>query len=185
MTSINYFSSISLPHRRPPLRLGWFLIVTVWLAGCTGYSLGPTNGTYPGARTIQIAPVSNGTDEPRLGDTVNQALRAQVNTDGTFRLASRDDADIVITTALRKFVRNPLTFQRNDIIATRDYDIVLTAHVTAIERGSGKTLLDREVTGRTTIRSSPDLSSAERQSSPLLAENLARNIISLLSEGSW
>jgi hypothetical protein len=29
------------------------------------------------------------------------------------------------------------------------------------------------------------LGSAERQAAPLLAENLARNIISRLSEGSW
>lgn len=168
------------------LRLGILqVLVGLLLTGCAGYTLGPTGGQVAGARTIRIGPVSNGTDEPRLGDAVQQALRAQVQTDGTFRLAGNDGADIVVSTSLRRFDRNPLTFQRRDIVATRDYEVVLTAHVTAIESGGGRTLLDREVTGKTTIRSDPDLGSAERQAAPLLAESLARNIVTLLSEGSW
>lgn len=163
------------------------LLAMTWAlaAGCGGYSLGPSNGQAAGVRAIRVGHVANGTDEPRLADTVSQALRAQVHVDGTFRLATQDDGDIVITTALQKFQRNPLTFQPRDIIATRDYDVVLTAHVKAIEVGSGKVLLDQVVTGRTTIRNTADLGSAERQAAPLLAENLARNIISRLSEGSW
>lgn len=167
--------------------LGALLALATLLAGagCGGYSVGPTNGKSAGALAIRIGHVSNGTDEPRLADTVSHALRAQVHVDGTFRLATRDDGDIVITTALRTFQRAPLTFQARDIIATRDYDAVLTAHVKAIETGSGKVLIDEEVTGRATIRSTLDLGSAERQAAPLIAENLARNIISRLSEGSW
>ena len=162
------------------------LAVTLGLVvGCGGYSLGPSNGQSAGVRAIRIGHVANGTDEPRLADAVSHALRAQVHVDGTFRLATQDDGDIVITTALQKFQRTPMTYQRNDIISTRDYDVVLTAHVKAIEVGSGKVLLDQEVIGRTSIRSTADLGSAERQAAPLLAENLARNIISRLSEGSW
>ena len=162
------------------------LAVTLGLVvGCGGYSLGPSNGQSAGVRAIRIGHVANGTDEPRLADAVSHALRAQIHVDGTFRLATQDDGDIVITTALQKFQRNPLTFQSKDILATRDYDVVLTAHVKAIEVGSGKVLLDQEVIGRTSIRSTADLGSAERQAAPLLAENLARNIISRLSEGSW
>ena len=39
--------------------------------------------------------------------------------------------------------------------------------------------------GRTTLRPGADFSSAERQAVPLLAEDLARNITSLLVDGSW
>jgi hypothetical protein len=172
-------------------RRGFFPVIlltaslAVFVSGCGGYSLGPTNGQPAGSRSILVGHVANGTDEPRLADSVSHALRAQVQGDGTFRLATGGDGDIVITTALRRFDRNPLTFQRTDIVATRDYDVLLTAHVKAIERGSGKVLLDQDITGRTTIRNTTDLGSAERQATPLLAENLARNIISRLSEGSW
>ncbi len=161
------------------------VLISCLFCGCAGYSLGPTNGQSAGSKSILIGHVSNGTDEPRLADAVSHALRAQVQTDGTFHLATGGDGDIIITTALRRFDRNPLTFQRTDIVATRDYDVVLTAAVKAFERGTGKVLIEQEITGRTTIRNTADLSSAERQAAPLLAENLARNIISRLSEGTW
>jgi hypothetical protein len=57
--------------------------------------------------------------------------------------------------------------------------------VTAVDRTSGKVLVDREVGGRTTIRIGPDLTSAERQAAPNLAEDLARNITSVLVDGTW
>ena len=172
------------PHAGRRAALGLGAAVALLLAGCAGYTLGPTNGQVAGGRTVRVGPVANATDEPRLSDAVQQAFRAQFQTDGTFRLAGRDDGDVVVSTQLLRFERRPLTFQRGDIVSTRDYEAVLTAHVKAIERG-GKTLLDREVVGKTTIRSTADLASAERQAAPLLAENLARNVVTLLAEGAW
>ena len=46
-------------------------------------------------------------------------------------------------------------------------------------------ILEKDVQGRTTLRPGLDLSSAERQAVPLLAQDLARNITSLLADGSW
>jgi hypothetical protein len=46
-------------------------------------------------------------------------------------------------------------------------------------------LFDRPVTGSTLIRVGSDLTSAERQSLPLLAEDLAKNVASLLADGGW
>jgi hypothetical protein len=54
-----------------------------------------------------------------------------------------------------------------------------------VERLGGKKVLDREVSGRTTVRVGSDLASAERQAIPLLAEDLAKNITALLVEGAW
>jgi hypothetical protein len=54
-----------------------------------------------------------------------------------------------------------------------------------VERRSGRVLVDREVGGRTTIRIGPDLASAERQAVPNLAEDLARNVTSVLVDGTW
>ena len=62
----------------------------------------------------------------------------------------------------------------------------ITAHVTVRERGTGKVLLDKnDVHGYTLIQVGTDLADAERQSLPLLAEDLARNITQLLTEGAW
>ena len=76
----------------------WLLIGLVALSGsgCAGYKLGPVNGQTAGARSVQINPFTNTTLEPRLGDEVTAQLRKQVQRDGTFHLASHDDADIVV-----------------------------------------------------------------------------------------
>jgi hypothetical protein len=61
----------------------------------------------------------------------------------------------------------------------------MTAHVTARERLTGKILLDKILTGDTTVRTGNDLPSAERQARPLLATSLAQQITSLLADGTW
>jgi len=57
--------------------------------------------------------------------------------------------------------------------------------VTARDAVSGKVLVDRRVTGYTLVRAGADLTSAERQALPLLAEDLARRVTALLVDGSW
>jgi hypothetical protein len=46
-------------------------------------------------------------------------------------------------------------------------------------------LIDRELTGRTTVRLGGDLASAERQALPMLANDLAKKTVALLAEGVW
>lgn len=155
------------------------------LSGCAGYQVGPTNGMSAGSRSVEVALFPNHTLEPRLSEPVAQALRKRVQQDGTFKLATDGAADVVITGELTQFERVPLSFKPNDIITTRDYDIKLTAHVRAVERGSGKVLFERDVIGRSTVQNTADLSSAERQIAPLVAEDLARKVTGYLVDGSW
>lgn len=154
-------------------------------AGCAGYRLGPTSGAAAGARSIQINFFRNETLEPRLSEPVASALRKRVQQEGTFRLNTHGEGDVVVSGVITKFNRSELSFQPNDILTVRDYDLSLVAKVIALDRTTGKAVLDREVGGRTTIRVGVDLGSAERQAVPLLAEDLARNITALLVDGEW
>jgi hypothetical protein len=63
--------------------------------------------------------------------------------------------------------------------------VEITAHVTARDHTTGKVLLDKNVNGFTLVQVGTDLTDAERQALPLLAEDLARNITALLTEGAW
>lgn len=155
------------------------------LVGCAGYRLGPTNGTVAGEKSIEIRPFANDTLEPRLVDPVTSTLRRSIQQDGTYRLATDGAADVVVTGTLVGYKRGELGFQPNDTLTVRDYFIELTARVVAVERGTGRTNLNRTVTGRTTIRVGSDLASSERQAAPILAADLARNITSLLVDGAW
>ena len=154
-------------------------------AGCAGYRVGPVSGDVAGDRSIEVTPFASKVIEPRVGDAVTTSLRRQLQQEGTFRLNTRGEADIVVTGSVIEYDRSNISFQPEDILTPRDYRLRIRAHVTARARTSGRVLLDREVLGNTTLRVTPDLSSAERQAIPQAAEDLARNITALLTEGAW
>jgi Lipopolysaccharide-assembly len=163
----------------------WIFAFSLLLSGCAGYQLGPTNGMASGSKSIQITPFASKPYEPRLSDAVTTQLRKTIQKDGTYRLNTSDDPDIVVTGTIETYDRRQLSFQPTDILTPRDYRILLVAHVVARERSTGKTILDRDVSGKTTVRIGNDLTSAERQALPLAAEDLARSITSLLADGTW
>jgi hypothetical protein len=162
-----------------------FLALGLLLTGCAGYRLGPTNGIPAGTRSVQIQPFLNQTLEPRLTDEVSQQMRKDLQRDGTFKLATQKDGDIVVSGSLIRYQRFELSLSPEDVLTVRDYRLLITAQVTAKERGTGKVLFNRPVNGVTLIRVGSDLTSAERQALPLLAADLARNVTSLLVDGTW
>jgi Lipopolysaccharide-assembly len=166
------------------VRLATFLALVPLLFGCA-YRLGPTGGFTAGEKSIQVMPFSNQTLEPRLTDAVTFQIHKQVQHDGTFRLATHDDGDIVVTGIITKYTRHELSFQPADTLTARDYRLSMTAQVTARDRITGKVIIDQEISGFTLLRVGPDLVSSERQSLPLLAGDLAKNVISRLADGTW
>jgi hypothetical protein len=167
---------------RPPIFFAICVTVIV-SAGCAGYHLGPVNGAVAGERSIEVVPFNNQTLQARLGDAVTQALRERLQTDGTYHLATHGPGDVIVTGVITDYHREGVSFLRTDVATTENYRVDLTAHVTA--REGDKVLLDKDVTGYTLVQVGTDLTDAERQSLPLLAEDLARNITQLLTEGAW
>jgi hypothetical protein len=154
-------------------------------AGCAGYKLGPTGETRAGERSVQVTSVANNTMEPRLGAAVGHALRKAIQHDGTFHLNTRGDADVVLQVEIVRYHRRGIAYQAQDTLTAEDYELTMDAKVVAIERRSGRQILQKDVTGRTTIRIGSDLVSVERQALPLLADDLARRVTGLLADGEW
>ncbi len=170
-----------------PLTFFSVCVMAMLSAGCAGYHLGPVNpNVVAGEKSIEIVPFNNQTLQPRLGDAVTQALRERMQTDGTYRLATRSPGDIVVTGVITTYRRQGVSFLRTDVTTAENYRVEIIAHVKARDRSTGKLLLDKtDVKGYTLVQVGTDLADAERQSTPLLAEDLARNITELLTEGAW
>ncbi len=160
-------------------------VLLLGLTSCAGYKLGPTNGVAAREKSVQVNPFVNQTLEARLTDEVTSQMRRQLQLDGTFQLATHDPGDIVLSGVITRFERIGITFAPTDTLTVQDYQLNLTATVTARDRSSGKLLFDRAVTGRTLMQVGSDLTSSERQALPLLAADLAKNITALLADGSW
>lgn len=172
----------------PRSRPSWVILPVLGLvsllfgAGCA-YQLGPTNDQVAGARTIAVEYFPNESLEPQLSDLVNTAVRREFQKDGTFRLASRGDADIVVTGKIIQYGRVPVGSRRNDVLTPTDYDVRITARVKAM-RG-GQTVYEGEVSGTAQVVFNSDLNNAERENNPVAAENLARNLVSAIANGDW
>jgi hypothetical protein len=166
---------------------GIFLVsaVAMSLAGCAGYHLGPVNGTVAGEKSIEVLPFNNQTLQPRLGDAVTQALRERLQADGTYHLDTHDGGDVVVSGVITRYNRVGLSYLNSDVTTAQSYRVNIVAHVVVRERTTGKVLLDKDVTGYTLVTVGTDLASAERQASPLLAEDLAHNIAESVAEGVW
>jgi hypothetical protein len=134
---------------------------------------------------VEVLPFNNQTLQPRLGDAVTQALRERLQTDGTYHLATRGGGDIVVSGVITHYNREGLSYLNNDVATTENYRVGIIAHVTARETATGRVLFDKDVNGYTLVHVGTDLADAERQSLPLLAEDLARNVTVLLTEGAW
>src|SRR5436190_11160587 len=76
------------------------LFLVILSNGCAGYKLGPTNGLAAGDKSVQVIPFTNTTLEPHLGDSVTAQMRKAVQRDGTFKLATHDDGDILVGGAI-------------------------------------------------------------------------------------
>jgi hypothetical protein len=166
-------------------RFALAVAAALFFAGCAGYRVGPVNGVAPGGKAVTVRLFQNDTFEPRLSESVAFALRRKLQQDGTYRLDTEDAGDIVLTGVIKRFDRTPLSFDPKDILTTRDYDLSITAEVTAIERATGKPLLQKTFLGHTSVRATANRDAAERQAHPTMAEDLARNITSALTEGPW
>jgi hypothetical protein len=167
------------------LDLRWISLCGLLLCSCAGYRLGPTNSEIAGAKSIQLNLFRNETFEPRLTEAVGTALRRTMQQDATYKLSTRGDADIVVNGVITEYHRSGVSYEPRDVITPRDFQLTVIARVTAVDRNTGRSVVDREVMARTTMRSGPDLASAERQAVPLLAQDLARNVTSLLVDGAW
>jgi hypothetical protein len=164
----------------------WLLAVSVIaLAGCAGYTLGPTNGVNAGSRSVQIRSFANKTQEPRISEYLASSFRKQLQQDGTFRLETQGTADILVTGEIERFDRSELSYTTNDVLTPQAYVVTLMARLVAVDTATGKTNLDRKVRGRTFMRIGNDQSSAQREAIPLLTDDLARNAVSLLVDGAW
>lgn len=166
----------------PPTALA--LLLTLLVGGCA-YQLGPTNSTLAGERSVYVEVFTNETLQPRLEDDATQALRRSLQRDGTFRLAHKAEADVLVTGVVTKYERQGLSYDPRDLETVRDFNVTMVVRVKAVNRADGEILLDRDVVGITQVSVGSDLPSAERQAAPLLAGNFARNATDLLVDGTW
>ena len=127
----------------------------------------------------------NETYEPRLTEAMGIALRRTLQQDGTYRLSTHGDADIVVSGVITQYRRLGHFLQPRDVITPRDFQITMAAQVTATERSTGRM---HPGPGGRRPNHNPTWAGPNQRGTAggaSLAEDLASNITSLLVDGLW
>jgi len=159
------------------------LLLALLLEGCAGYQLGPaTPGYLRQVHTLAIPTFSNITLAPRIEVLVTSTVIKQFQQDGTFRMVNADVADATLKAEIIGVNRSPARSVRGNVLSTTEFNLGMTVKYTVLGR-DGKTLGAGTVGGSTSFFVGSDVSTDERQAMPLAAEELARHLVSQLSEG--
>ncbi len=160
------------------------LSLTLILSGCAGYHIGPVQPKLlQGIHSIAVPTFKNETLIPRTEVLVTNTVIKQFQQDGTYRIESHDNADAILQGTIMEIRRHPARSVRSNVLATREFSMVLTINYVLKERATGKVLQSRSVNGTTSFFVSGDLNQDERQAIPLAAEDAAIRLVSDISEG--
>jgi hypothetical protein len=159
------------------------LSLALFLNGCAGYTLGPATPAYlKHIHNIAIPTFGNNTLVPRIEVLVTNTVIKQFQQDGTFRIVSPEAADATLKAEVTSVGRSPARSVRGNVLATTEFNLVVSVKYNLIGR-DGKVLASGGAGGGTSFFVGTDVNTDERQALPLAAEELARHLVSQLSEG--
>ncbi len=162
--------------------LGFVLLFA--LSGCAGYRLGNVSGrSIQGVHTVFVPMAHNHSLTPNLETVLTDAIIRRFNNDGTL-VPSTDNADSEVDVDVTGVDTTPIRSTISDTLATAQYQLTIRAKVTFINKRMAKTILkDSQVTGQTSFYLQNDVVEGERQALPLASEDLAKNVVILVTEG--
>ena len=154
------------------------------LSGCLGYHVGPVKPYYlRDVHTLAVPTFKNRTLLPRIEVLITDTVIKQLQQDGTFRIASDENADATLVGDIVQIDRFPARSVRGNVLATTEFTLVLRVKYHVTGRDGTQLVSVTTATGRTSFFVGRDVVTDERQALPLATENLATELVSQLSEG--
>lgn len=162
--------------------LSTFLLAFLF-SGCAGYKLGSVKPAYlREVQSIAVPTFKNATLTPRVEALVAGTVVKQFQQDGTYRITTEEQADAILRGEIIAVSRTPARSVRGNVLSTTEFNLGLRVSYTLTDK-AGRTIGTGQASGGTSFFVSSDVSTDERQALPLAAEELARQLVSQLSEG--
>lgn len=160
-------------------RLVFWLLVWTGLAtttGCVHYRLG---SMLPAdVRTVYIPTCVNKTTEPQLELDVTRAILAQIQTDGTLRVAPEHAADSILNVTVTDFDLKPVAYQFGEGSTVNQYRMSIKASFVLRRRADNRVVAESPaLVGWHDMDFAGDMTSSKAVGLLPAAEDLGRRIV--------
>ena len=165
---------------RFPRTVASLLLLAFAAAGCVGYRLGST--LPPGINTVYVQPAVNRSPEPLIETDVTRAVIERFQRDGLLKVVDREAADVILEITLQEMRLEPLRYERDQTKPASDYRMTLMADMVLIRTETGINMIDSQAIGESTFFAGSDLNTSRRAAIPDAAQDLARRIVTQITE---
>ena len=165
----------------------WLPLCAV-LCSCANYKMGSTpKGTgFEDIRILYVPTAVNETDETAVPGPVTNAILQEIDRDGTFRHARKDEADAILEVTVKRIERSPIQQSVEQYLTTLQYQLTLTLEYRVYSMKDKKEVIGKTMaSGYTTFFVQGDQTESQRQALPLAAQNAAQNLVTSLASRGW
>ena len=145
-------------------------------AGCANYRLGSM--LPDDLKTVYVPTCKNETAEPLIEQDVTRAILAQIQMDGSLRVASEDDADTILEITLIRFWLDPVAYVAGESSTANQYRMSIRASFVLYRRGDQSVVVESPgVTGWYDLDVAGDMTSSKAVALRPASEDLGRRIV--------
>ena len=166
-------------------RLHLLLLLPLLLGSCTGYRLGGQKpAALAGIEGIHVAMVDNETQIPRAGAAATSAITDALLLDGTYRLASKANADANLVASLHEIDFRQVRSNRRDSQRSEELEMRIVYNWSLVDAANPLRILQQgRSTGRTTFFVDPNLQTAQQTALPDALKRAAESMVAQLADG--
>ena len=155
------------------------------IVGC-GTSYGWRSGVPEEMRTVAVPTFRNESSVSELGAIATRQILREFQREGTFRIRSAGDAALEIQGVIKSVSPALVAYDRRQGGRSAGYDASATAEISVIDKRNRKVLVDnRTYVAKTMFTAGQDKTTALRDASGRLADDLARQVVDDLLNLKW
>ena len=164
------------------------LIPLLAFASCANYQMGstPKHEDFKDVRVLYVPTVVNQTDETAVPGPVTNAILQEIDREGTFRHARKDESDAILEVTVKSITRTPIRQSTEQFLTTLQYQLILTLEYRLFNLREKKEILAKStIQGSTTFFVQGDQTESQRQALPLAAQSAAQNLVTAIANRGW
>lgn len=162
---------------RRSLGLSAVVLAVLLTAGCgANYAWRPS--VPEEMRTVCVPTFANESDVSELGALATRQILREVQREGTFRVRSAGKAALEVQGVVKRAGLASAAYDRRSGLRLSAYDFTAEVEVSVIDKTAGRVLVDnRRYLARTVLTAGQDHTTAQRDASGRLMDDLAQQVV--------